>query len=69
LGERHLAAILSRLESRSHKKDLSLENSRDDADRPAPIIPHVNADPAARRGKLIDQRFLDVQLNTITAQR
>jgi len=69
LWERHLAAILSRIESRSHKKDLSLENSRDNADRPAPIISHVNTDPAAGVGKLIDQRLLDVQLDAVSPQR
>jgi hypothetical protein len=39
------------------------------ADRPAPIITHVNADPASGIGKLIDQRLLDVQLDAVSLQR
>ena len=69
LWERHPAAILSRIEGRSHEKDLSLENSRDNADRPAPIISHVNIDPAADVGKLIDQRLLDAKLDATSPQR
>lgn len=69
MWERHPAAILYRLESRPHEKDLNLENSRDNADRPAPIIAHVNADPASGIGKLIDQRLLDVQLDAVSIKR
>jgi hypothetical protein len=68
LWERHPTAILWRLDSRSHEKDLSLENSSDNADCPAPIIPHVNADPASGIGKLIDQRLLDVKLDVVPLQ-
>jgi len=41
----------------------------DNADRPAPVIPHVHTDPAAGIGKLIDQRLLNVQLDAISFQR
>jgi hypothetical protein len=66
---RLVAANLQRLESRSHEKDWNRENSRDNADRPAPIISHVNGDPASGIGKIIDQRLLDVKLDAVSLQR
>jgi hypothetical protein len=39
------------------------------ADRPAPIIAHVNADPTSGIWKLIDHRLLDVKLDAVSLQR
>jgi hypothetical protein len=38
-------------------------------DRPAPIITHVNVDPASGIGQLIDQRLLDIKLDAVSLQR
>jgi hypothetical protein len=45
------------------------ENSKDNADRPAPIIAHVDADSASGIGKLIYQRLLDVEFDAVSLQR
>jgi hypothetical protein len=36
------------------------------ADPPATVIPHVHADPATSIGTLIDQRLLDIKLDTVS---